>query len=85
MLAVDELPGFLDNLAIPEPAVATVAGYRVNVQYSALEESEQRARLEALRSVVGRSLKKLSGEDANLGGLPHGQGEFLDEDACGGK
>jgi hypothetical protein len=56
----DEIPILLDRAHPPAPTTATVAGYRVNVQFSNSRTDETRARRQALQSVIGRSLKRLS-------------------------
>jgi hypothetical protein len=55
----EEIPSVLDSFSVPPATVSTVAGYRVNVEYEQLDKDEQRVRLDALRGVIGRSLKKL--------------------------
>jgi hypothetical protein len=56
----DMIPELLDSLAAPAPATSTVGGYRVTVQYAQGAKDEQAARRDALRGVIGRSLKRLA-------------------------
>jgi hypothetical protein len=56
----DEIPMMLDQAAPPTPSSTTVAGYKVNVQFTPAGVSDARARRQALQGVIGRSLKRLS-------------------------
>lgn len=58
-LLPEEIPVLLDELSLPAPTTQKVAGYTVNVRYSAPTEEEKTGRLRALRDTIARSLKKL--------------------------
>lgn len=55
----EEIPALLNQALPPAPTTATVAGYKVNVQFSN-GPSDAGARRQALQSVIGKSLKRLS-------------------------
>jgi hypothetical protein len=55
-LVVEDVPALLDELTIPQPTSATVAGYKVNVQYKKSESSQ--GAVQAIRDIVSRSLRR---------------------------
>ncbi len=54
----EEIPALLDELAIPQATHETVAGYKVSVQYGSPASAETKTRLQGVRDIIARSLRR---------------------------
>jgi hypothetical protein len=54
----EELPGLLDSLLVPAETSETVAGYKVTTSFHPPETGTKTGALEAIKEIVGRSLKR---------------------------
>lgn len=59
---IEELPLLLDGFTAPEGKTEKVAGYTVSVRYSSPPPDEKAGKLDAIRSAITRSIKRLGGK-----------------------